>query len=80
MLMQNTLSELRYFEHDDNSLLFSGQLIKMYEGVATIRKIPLTIKSVNFREGHTKDPTSGEKYLYGAIMGLKNVLAEVQVS
>lgn len=52
----------------------------MYEGVASIRKIPLAIKSVNFREGHTRDPTSGEKYLCGVIMGLKNVLAEIQIS
>jgi len=52
----------------------------MYEGVASLRKTPLTIKSVNFREGHTRDSTSGEKYLYGAIMGLKHVLAEIQVS
>lgn len=52
----------------------------MYEGVASIRKIPLIIKSVNFREGHTRDLTSGEKYLYGTIMGLKNGLAKIQVS
>lgn len=39
----------------------------MYEGIASTREIPLTIKSVNYREGHTRDPTSGEKYLYGVI-------------
>lgn len=72
--------ELRNFVPDDKSLLFSGQLIKMYEGDASITKMPLTIKSVNFREGHTRDPTWDEKYLYGAIMGLKNVLAQIQVS
>lgn len=52
----------------------------MYEGVASIRKILLTIKLVHFREGHTGDPTSVEKYLYGAIMELENLLAEIQVS
>lgn len=52
----------------------------MYEDVASVRKIPLIIKSVNFREGHTGDPTSGEKYLHGDIMGLKNVLAKIRVS
>lgn len=52
----------------------------MYEGGASIRKILLTIKSVHFREGHTRDPTSVEKYLCGSIMGLRNLLAEIQVS
>lgn len=56
----------------------------MYEGVASIRKTLLSTFQkdmlVHFREGHTRDPTSVEKYLYGAIMGLKNLLAEIQVS
>lgn len=50
----------------------------MYEGVASIRKIPLTIKLVYFREGHTREPTSGSIKI--PIIGRKNVLAEIQVS